>query len=272
MELADLAQTSARMYHDVGTRHGWRKGRNSPRGYDSLTIPLDTWDDRPQQRYLALLDHHLSTAADQLDSCAGDARLQHAVSAATLAREVFVASSKATWLLDDTVGWTQRAARAHLELFANVDEHVRSLPKKIESGHPNFQRRRWKEARDRWDTDVIAPLFGKRALTGKREELTLAGEALLTSMQLRERFSTLWNESCEASASGTRGAPMLLVDPSTDLLASPGEPVVCGMAETQFAIVLATDVWLQALGAWVRYHAWDDSSIVTLQRRLAALR
>jgi hypothetical protein len=267
MQLADVAQTSAQSYRQVGERHGWRKGRNSSRGYDGLTIPLDTWDDRPHERYLALVDHHLSSAADHLDACAACVRTEKPTAAFTLARETFVASSKAGWLLDDTASWMQRAARAHLELRADVDDYARRLPRRIESGHPNFERRRWKEVRSHWDADVIAPLFGKRALTGKRHEATLIGEPLLTSSELRARFVSLVDARSDHSRPGPRG-DALIVDPRD---ASPsGAGVQFGKANVDAApaVVVATDAWLHSLGAWLRYNAWDDSEVVSLRRHL----
>jgi hypothetical protein len=269
MELADLAQTSADTYRAVGVAHGWRKGRNSSRGYDALTIPLDTWDDRPQQRYLALLARHLSSAADQLSACASAARVQNWVAVVTLAREVFVASSKATWLLDDDASWIQRAARAHLELFAEVDDYVRHLPKRVESGHPNFVRRQWKEERARVDADIIVPLFGKRALAGKRDETTLVGEALLTATHVRDEFSTLVRERCGTS-SAAGAALALLFDPPSDI--EPVARVAGDPLEAEHSIDLACDAWLHALGAWVRYNAWDDGVVNALQRQLLARR
>jgi hypothetical protein len=271
-DLADLAQTSALTYREVGERHGWRKGRNSSRGYDALTIPLETWDDRPQQRYLALLDHHLSSAAEQLEACASCARRENAVAAVVLAREVFVESSKAMWLLDDSANWMQRAARAHLELFANVDGYVRRLPKRTESGHPDFHRRRWKEARERWQDDVIAPLFGKRAMTGKRVDVSILGETLMTSAHLRDQFATLSRGGSATSPSGFPGESALLIDPSAEGVVVVGEPVVCGMDEAAPAIIAAAEAWLRALGGWVRYNAWDEIPVVALSRRLAVLR
>jgi hypothetical protein len=268
MELVDLAQTSADTYRAVGVAHGWRKGRNSSRGYDALTIPLDAWDDRPQQRYLALLDRHLSSAANQLSACASSARAQNWVAVVTLAREVFVDSSKATWLLDDDASWIRRAARAHLELFAEVDDYVRRLPKRVESGHPNFVRRQWKEERERVHADVIVPLFGKRALAGKRDETMLAGEALLTATRLRDEFSTLLRERGGMSSAAAGAALALLFDPPSDVepvTRIQGDPI-----EAESAIGVACDAWLRALGAWVRYNAWDEGVVTGLQRQLLA--
>ena len=271
MELATFAQTCASAYREIGERHGWRKGRNSSRGYDALTLPLDTWDDRPHQRFLLTLDHHLATAALQLDACASCVRAENGPAAVSLARAVFVESSKASWLLDDSVMWTQRAARAHLELFANLDLHIRRLPKRVESGYPNFRRRQWKDVRDQMGDRVIASLFGKRGLVGKRDEVTLIGEERLTTSQLDRDFAERLSERCDHLASVCFAAPELLIDPMVDPAPSDGRPVVVDAEVAVQALVIAVTAWLRSLDEWVRYHAWDRGPVAVLQQRLAVL-
>jgi hypothetical protein len=269
MGLADLAQVSANSYRQLGDRHSWRKGRNSTRGYDGLTIPLDTWDDRPHQRYLALLDHHLSTAACHLDASGACAHARNTVASVTLARGAFVASAKAAWLLDETVVWAQRAARAHLELYANLDAIVRLLPKRIEAGHPNFRRRQWKEARDRFAVEVVTPLFGKRALAGKRGDIELCGQSLLTVARLEDRFAQRLSETSESQS---HAVPSVLIDPAVDLLDQPGAPMLPNDRDAERSLVVATEAWLHSLGGWVRYNAWDTDVVAELEQRLARVR
>jgi hypothetical protein len=272
MELAQLAQASADTYRAVGDRYTWRKGRNSSRGYDALTVPSNAWDDRPHARYIALLDHHLSTAAQHLGASATCSRVASHGPTVTLAREVFVASSKASWLLDEGANWRQRAARAHLEFVANIDSYARGLPKRLESGYPNFHRRQWKESRGLWATEIIAPLFGRQALAGKRDEMKLDGEAFVTTAQLEARFDEQLGERIRPDASRHRLVPSLLVDPGIDLLVPLGEPLVCDAEVADHALGVAMESWLTALGAWLSYNAWDVTVVATLRQRLAVQR
>ena len=271
MELATLAQGCADAYREIGEGHAWRKSRNSPRGYDALTIPLDTWDDGPHRRFLLNVDHHLATGALHLDAAAACLRAQNTPATVTLARAVFVESSKACWLLDDEVHWTQRAARAHLELYANLDARMRALPKRVESGYPNFRRRQWKESRDQMRDRVIATLFGKRELTGKRDDLTLIGEPLLTNCDLEADFAARLGERSDTLADPCVAAPQLFIDPAVEVVASDGAPIVVHGDTAAHAVSIALAAWLYALEQWVEYHAWDTGPVAKLGQRLAAL-
>ena len=144
MEYGAYAQRCANVYTEIGQRHGWRKDRNSSRGYDMLTMPSEAWDDRPHDRYLMVLHHHLSSAAALLSSCGACYDAASRPAALSLAAGVFVDSSKASWLLESETSWSQRAARAHLELLANLETEVQRQPKKLESGYPNVRRKQWK--------------------------------------------------------------------------------------------------------------------------------
>jgi hypothetical protein len=271
MELGSFAQACAHAYREIGEAHGWRKGRNSPRGYDALTIPHETWDDGPHHRFLSALDHHLATAAMHLDACAVCLQAENSPAAVTLARVVFVESSKASWLLDDEVNWTQRAARAHLELFANLDERMRVLPKHLESGYPNFRRRQWKESRDLMRDNVIDALFGKRGLKGKRDDLTLVGEPLLTSRSLESDFAARLGEQSDYVAGPCVAAPELFLDPAFEPAASDGAPVVVHPDVGALAVSIALTAWLRSLEQWVEYHAWDKGPVVKLGLQFAGL-
>jgi hypothetical protein len=271
MELAPFAQACAAAYREIGEAHGWRKGRNSSRGYDGLTVPFENWDDGPHHRFLLDLDHHLATAALHLDACASCLRAENTPAAVTLARAAFVESAKASWLLEDEVGWAQRAARAHLELFANFDARVRVLPKQVESGYPNFRRRQWKESRDLMRDRVITTLFGKRGLKGKRDDMTLIGESLLTTPALEADFAGRLGDRCEYVASPCLAAPELFVDAAVEPAVSDGAPVVVHADVAAHAVSIALTAWLRALDRWVEYHAWDRGPVVRLRQRLASL-
>ena len=265
MENGTHAQICANAYRDIGERNGWRKGRNSPRGYDLLTIPSATWDDRPHERYLLVVNHHLSSAAGQLDACGGFYESGNLSAVLTLARAVFVESSKVSWLLEADVIWTKRAARAHLELLANLDVYVRRQPKRLESGHPSFRRRQWKVYRDQLRDDVIEKLFGKRALSKRND--TLIGETLLTSAHLEDQFADLL---CVNGPDGLKGAcvsaPDVLIDPlaSTDVRLE--HPLVVDARVVEQSLVIAIEAWLGALDAWVRYNAWETAGVDQLRR------
>lgn len=271
MDLASFGHACAAAYRETGEAHGWRKGRNSSRGYDALTVPCETWDDSPHHRFLLNLDHHLATAALHLDACAVCLRAENTPAVVTLARATFVESAKASWLLEDEVSWTQRAARAHLELFANLDARVRMLPKQLEAGYPNFRRRQWKESRDLMRERVITVLFGKRGLKGKRDDLTLIGESLLANSELEADFAARLGDKCEYVASPSLAAPELFLDPAVEPVLSDGAPVVVHADVAAQAVVIALTAWLRALEQWVDYHAWDRGPVAKLRQQLAVL-
>jgi hypothetical protein len=266
MEIGTHAQICAHAYRDIGDRNGWRKGRNSPRGYDLLTIPGPAWDDRPHERYLFVVNQHLSSAATQLDACGGCYEFGNLSAVLTLARAVFVESSKVSWLLEGDVMWTKRAARAHLELLVNLDAYVRRQPKRLESGHPSFRRRQWKVYRDQLRDDVIEKLFGKRALS-KRSD-TLVGEALLTSAHLEDQFADLL---CVNGPDGLKGAsvsvPDVLVDPMAPLEVVLATPPVVDRTTVDQSVIIAIQTWLAALDAWIRYNAWETAGVDQLRRQ-----
>ena len=271
MELASFAQACAAAYRQTGEAHGWRKGRNSSRGYDALTVPSQTWDDGPHHRFVLTLDHHLATAALHLDACAVCLQAENTPAVVTLARATFVESAKASWLLEDEAGWLPRAARAHLELLANLDARVRVLPKQVEAGYPNFRRRQWKESRDLMRDQVIVALFGKRGLKGKRDDLTLIGESLLVSSELEADFAARLADKCESVASPALAAPELLLDPAVAPAASDGAPVVVHPDVAAQAVAIALTAWLRALEQWVVYHAWERGPVARLGQQLAGL-
>jgi hypothetical protein len=184
----------------------------------------------------------------------------------TLARAVFVESSKVSWLLEGDVMWTKRAARAHLELLANLDLYVRRQPKRLESGHPSFRRRQWKVYRDQLRDDVIEKLFGKRALS-KRSD-ALVGEALLTSAHLEDQFADLL---CVNGPDGLKGSyvsvPDVLVDPMAPLEVVLATPSVVDRTTVDQSVVIAIQSWLAALDAWIRYNAWETAAVDQLRRQ-----
>ena len=251
MDIGPLAQSCANAYHSTGEQNGWRKGRNSSRGYDRLTAPSAAWDDGPHDRYLLLVNQHLSSGAAQLDACGACVAAGNVPAAATLARAVFVESSKVSWLLEAEVAWTARAARAHLELLHDLDTHVRRLPKRLESGHPNFRRKHWQGQRKQFRDNVIEKLFGKQALTRDRDEPTLDGQALLSSALLEEQFAE------QVSIRGSDGA----LDTTTNV-----DPHLL-----QHSLLVALTAWLRALDAWVRYNGWETATVVQLGKQLEPL-
>ena len=267
MDLGPYAQRCANAYRDTGEQHGWRKGRNSSRGYDTLTIPGPAWDDRPRDRYLLVINQHLSSAATQLDACGSCYEFGSLSAVLTLARAVFVESSKVSWLLEADVMWTKRAARAHLELLANLDMYVRRQPKRLESGHPSFRRRQWKVHRDQLRDDVIEKLFGKRALSKHND--TLIGEALLTSAHLEDQFADLL---CVNGPDGLKGAcvsaPDVLIDPLAPLEVLLATPLVVDRTTVDQSVVIAIQTWLAALAAWIRYNAWETAAVDRLCNQL----
>jgi hypothetical protein len=270
MEIGTHAQICANAYREIGDQNGWRKGRNSSRGYDMLTIPGPAWDDRPHERYLLVVNQHLSSAATQLDACGSCHESGNLSAVLTLARAVFVESSKVSWLLEGDVMWTKRAARAHLELLANLDMYVRRQPKRLESGHPNFRRRQWKVYRDQLRDEAIGKLFGKRALS-KRDD-TLIGEALLTSAHLEDQFADLL---CVNGPDGLKGtcvsAPDLLIDPLAPLEVLLATPSVVDRTTVDKSVVIAIQAWLAALDAWIRYNAWETDALDRLCDQLPSL-
>ena len=270
MELGHYAQRCANAYTDIGDLNGWRKGRNSTRGYDLLTMPNSAWDDRPHERYLLVVHGHLSSAAAHLDVCGHSVVHGIVAPAVTLARAAFVESAKAAWLLEDGVAWTRRAARAHLELLGNLEAQVRRLPKRLDTGYPNFQRKQWQAHRKQLRDEVIVELFGKRALSRDRdrEDSTLVAETLLTSAHLEEQFS---NEvSAEMLAGASTSAPDILINPSAPIDQTAGGSVGIDAAVVARALVLATETWLGALELWVRYNAWDTAGVDRLRRQAVA--
>lgn len=272
MDLGTFTQSCASAYRDIGEANGWRKGRNSPRGYDNLTMPSSTWDDRPHERYLLVVNHHLSSAAAQVDACGSCYSSGNGSAVVTLARAVFVESSKASWLLEENVAWTQRAARAHLELLVNLDGHVRRLPKRLESGYPSFRRRQWKAYREQLRDDVIDKLFGSRALSQKREDTTLVGETLLTSTQLERDFADLLSiNGFDAVGGVCVAAPDALIDPSVSIAVPLNSPLVVDDRVVAQSLVIAVEAWLGALEAWVRYNAWEMGVVDRLGHQLQRL-
>lgn len=263
MELHTYARCCAEAYNDIGQINGWRKGRNSSRGYDLLTVPSDAWDDRPYERYLLLVHSHLSSAAAQLGNCGDCYGAGNTCVAVTSARAVFVESSRASWLLEDGVMWTRRAARAHLELLGNLETQVRRLPKRLDSGYPNFARKQWQAYRKQLRDEVIVDLFGKRALSRNDDEPELIGEALLTSSHLEEQFAALLG--VDAPAGGYTAGPDVLLDPSARVEVHFETPFGVDNAVAARSLGVAFVAWLDALDAWVRYNAWDTGRVDALK-------
>lgn len=274
MDIGSFAQSCANAYREIGERHGWRKGRNSSRGYDALTLPNGAWDDTPYDRYLLVVHHHASSAATQLDSCGGCYSVRSASAVVTLARAVFVESSKVAWLLEDDVPWARRAARAHLELLANLDTQMRRLPKRLDSGYPNFRRKQWKVHREQLRDNVIEVLFGKRAISRDRDDdMTMAGEVLLTSTQLEEDFAELISVNGLDSLRGSAYvvAPDVLIDPLLPVEVRLDVALVVDDAVVQQSLVIAIEAWLAALDAWARYNGWETTTIDALGHQLPRL-
>jgi len=268
MEYGAYAQRCANLYTVIGQRNGWRKGRNSPRGYDMLTLPTEAWDDRPHDRYLMVLHHHLSSAAALLSSCGACYDGATRPAAFSLAAGVFVDSSKASWLLEPEKSWTQRAARAHLELLANLETEMQRQPKKLESGYPNVRRKQWKIYRDQFRS-AIAEIFGKRALSGKHDELSLTDEQLLTTSHLQDRFVELLSvNAAGALTEALVAAPELFIDPMVSIEVRLDVPLAVDDAVVDRAVLIAVDAWLAALDAWVRYNAWETSLVDEIAREL----
>ena len=269
MDLRIFTQSCANAYREIGEAHGWRKGRNASRGYDLLTTPNNAWDDRTHERYLLLVQRHLSAVAGQLGEsgrCYGSGNMSAAV---TLARAAFVESEKASWLLEDGVVWERRAARAHIELLGNLDAQVRRLPKRLDDGYPNFVRKQWQVYRKQLRDEVIVELFGKRALSHDRDDATLAGEELLTSSQLEERFAQML--SADVPAREYIAAPDVLIDPSVRVAVDLGAVVDVDEGVVARSMIFAVEAWLSALAAWVRYNSWEMRVVDQLGRQLAGL-
>ena len=182
--------------------------------------------------------------------------------AVTLARTAFVESSKATWLLEDGVMWTHRAARAHLELLGNLEAQVRRLPKRLDNGYPNFVRKQWQVYRKQLRDEVIVELFGKRALSRDDDGLALVGEALVTTSQLEEQFAALI--SIDASAGTAVAAPDLLIDPVAPI-AVQVETFGVDAALAARSAAITIDAWLAGLGAWAQYNAWGTARVDELK-------
>ena len=272
MDLGLPAQSCANAFREIGDRNGWRKGRNSSRGYDLLTLPHDGWDDQAHERYVLVLHHHLSSAAGQLDACGHSLSTGNPAAVITLARGVYVESSKVTWLLEDGVVWVQRAARAHLELLANFDDYVRLLPKRLDSGYPSFRRKQWKIYREQMRDGVIEKLFGKRGLSRKQDGTTLIGEALLTVSELEADFAELLTVRGPDMLGGAFVvAPDLLVDPLVAVDAHLETPLLVDALVVEQAVLVALDAWLRALDLWVRYNNWETRVVDQLGQRLPAL-
>ena len=262
MDLGAHAQRCASAYRDIGELNAWRKGRNSSRGYDTLTLPSNAWDDRPHDRYLLVLHGHLTSGAVQLGASSGCYEVGDDHAAVTLARAVFVESSKVSWLLEDAIPWTHRAARAHLELMGDLDSHVRRLPKKLESGYPNFHRKQWQVHRKQLRDEIVVELFGKRALSRDGDDTTLIGEALLTSAQLEQRFAQLLANDVVSGT--TVWGPDLLLDAAATIAVRFDTPLTVDSAIVSRAMTLAIDAWIAALLAWVRYNGWDAVAVEKL--------
>jgi hypothetical protein len=269
MDLGAFTQSCASTYREIGDAHGWRKGRNSSRGYDRLTAPNIAWDDGPHERYLLLVQRHLSAGAGQMGEC-GRCQGSGSMSAAvTLARAAFVESAKASWLLEDGVVWELRAARAHIELLGNLEAQVRRLPKRVDDGYPNFVRKQWQVYRKQLRDETIIELFGKRALSRDGDEASLAGEALLTSAQLDERFARML--SADVPASAYIAAPDVLIDPSVRVPDDLGAVVDVDAGVVARSMFFALEAWLSALAAWVRFNSWEMSVVDQLGRQLASV-
>ncbi|HUP76383.1 MAG TPA: hypothetical protein VM282_25330 [Acidimicrobiales bacterium] len=269
MDLGIFTQSCASAYREIGEAHGWRKGRNAPRGYDVLTAPNTAWDDRPHERYLLLVQRHLSAGAGQLGEsgrCYGSGNMSAAV---TLARAAFVESAKSSWLLEDGVVWERRAARAHIELLGNLEAQVRHLPKRLDDGYPNFVRKQWQVYRKQLRDEVIVELFGKPALSRDRDDATLAGEELLTSSELEERFAQML--SADVPARAYVAAPDVLIDPSARVAVDLAGVVDVDEGVVARSMIFAVEAWLSALVAWVRYNSWETRVVDQLGRQLAGL-
>jgi hypothetical protein len=273
MELGISVQRAARAYDQIGARHQWRKGRNSSRGYDMLTVPNDAWGDEPHDRYLALVHHHLSTGAALLSAGGQPGESTNGPAVLWLASGVFVASSKASWLLEDGCTLLQRAARAHLELYANLDREMRRLPKRLESGYPDPRRKHLKECRDQLRAEVLVPLFGKRSLAGKLDDLTLADEALVTSTQLQEQFHlAVCRNGIAPFKSAFVAAPDLLVDSSQPVELNLDLPLAVDEGVAEHGLLVALDAWLAALRSWTSYNGWDTNLVDEITAEVHALR
>ncbi len=278
MESSRQASQVAAIYREVGERHGWRKGRNSPRGYDVLTLPSEAWDDRPHDRYVALVHNHMSTAASLLACCPATDETDAGPPILVLARAAYVESAKVNWLLDERANWIQRAARAHVELWDNLDSYVRVLPKVLETGFPNFVRRRWKIYRDQFRDDVLTPLFGKKALSRDGNWPALWGEELLSKARLIDRFDVQLSEiPFDGPAQPVVAMPDLLIDSVMKLVLQLNEPLIVDPGIAQPALRLALREWDRALRCWAAYNGWGlaaeditrmSGSVVLPERRV----
>ncbi|MEO8695101.1 MAG: hypothetical protein ABI658_16355 [Acidimicrobiales bacterium] len=269
MDLGHYAQSCANAYRDIGEINGWRKGRNSSRGYDALTVPSGAWDDRPHERYLLVVHGHLSSAAAHLAACGHSFAAGNFGPVVTLARAAFVESSKAAWLLEDGVMWTHRAARAHVELLGNLEMQVRRLPKRLDNGYPNFVRKQWQVNRKQLRDEVIVDLFGKRGLSREGDDLALVGEELLTASQLEEQFTALIG--VDALSGAYVVAPDLLVDPTASISVELETLLGVDTALSARSVAIAIDAWLAGLGAWVHYNAWGTGRVDELKDELSNL-
>jgi hypothetical protein len=203
-----------------------------------------------------------------LSSCGACYDAASRPAALSLAAGVFVDSSKASWLLEAEATWPRRAARAHLELLANLETEVDRQPKKLESGYPNVRRKQWKIYRKQF-SETIAELFGKRALSEKHDELSLIDEQLLTTPQLQDRFVERLNANAPGALTHALvAAPELLIDPMTPIEVRLDVPLVVDQAVVDAALLIAVEAWLAALDAWVRYNAWDASTVEAIAREL----
>jgi hypothetical protein len=269
MDLGHYAQSCANAYRDIGEINGWRKGRNSSRGYDMLTVPSDAWDDRPHERYLLVVHGHLSAASAHLDACGHSFSAGNLGPVVTLARAAFVESSKAAWLLEDGVVWAHRAARAHVELLDNLELQVRRLPKRLDNGYPNFVRKQWQVHRKQLRDEVIVGLFGKRGLSRDGDDLAIIGEELLTSTQLEEQFASLIG--VDALSGAYVVAPEVLVDPTAAIAVQLHTLLGVDPALSARSLAIAIEAWLAALGAWVQYNAWGTARVDALKHELSNL-
>jgi len=269
MDLGNYAQSCATAYRDIGEINGWRKGRNSSRGYDMLTVPSDAWDDRPHERYLLVVHGHLSSAAAHLDACGHSFAADNLGPVVTLARTAFVESSKAAWLLEDGVLWTHRAARAHVELLGNLELQVRRLPKRLDNGYPNFVRKQWQVQRKQLRDEVIVDLFGKRGLSRDGDDPVIIGEGLLTSSQLEEQFASLIG--VDALSGVYVAAPDLLIDPVATIAVQLDTLLGVDATLAARSLAITIDAWLAGLRAWVLYNAWGTARVDELKYELSNL-
>jgi hypothetical protein len=159
-------------------------------------------------------------------------------------------------------------------LFANLDTQMRRLPKRLDSGYPNFRRKQWKVHREQFRDAVIEDLFGKGATSRDRDDdIAMAGEVLLTATQLEKDFAELIGVNGLDSLRGNAYvvAPDVLIDPLLPVDVRFDAPLVVEDAVVQQSLVIAIESWLAALDAWVRYNGWETTVVDALGHQLPRL-